>query len=547
MLTVVVAISTIMKALRQPLIIGYIVSGVLIGPYVFGFFESSEVSDLLSRFGIALLLFIIGIGLNPRVIKDVGKVALVTGLGQITFTALLGYFASRYFGFSSTESIFLAFGIAFSSTIVALKVISDKHENAQLYAKIVTGFLLVQDIVATILLIITAASGEGGASSDLVQTIGLSVLLASGLFLAAVFVLPRVEKFVSGAQEYLFLFSIAWGFGIASLFALSGLSIEVGALFAGIALAAQPYALEVASRLRPLRDFFVMLFFVILGAELAIDQFQGDLLPAVAGLSLLVLITNPLTIMLLMGVLGYTKKTSFKASLTVSQISEFSLIFVILGASVGKIGQDVVSVITMVALVTIGISAYLMLFDEKLYAWFEKYLTLFERKKLRDETRSKHKADILLFGYKRGGKELIPTLEKLKRKFLVVDYDPEVVDDLRHDNIPFAYGDASDAEFLRELDMESAHMIISSASDFRTNLFLTTEARALNDKAIIIVHADQPEEAIQLYEYGATYVTMPRYISSERVGRMISRSGLRKSKFDKAKESHLHYVQRHLV
>ncbi len=545
MLVLAAGVATIMKLLRQPLIIGYIITGILVGPQILGVFQGSDTSELLSRFGIALLLFIIGIGLNPRVIRDVGRVALITGLGQVAIAGSLGFLLARTLDFTTQESFYLGFGLAFSSTIVALKVISDKRESNHLYAKIVTGFLLVQDIVATILLIVSSTSGH--ESGELLRASGFGVLLACSLALISIVVLPRLQRFVSGSQEYLFLFALAWGFGIASLFALAGLSIEVGALFAGVALAAQPYAQEVASRLRPLRDFFVMLFFIILGVELTIDQFDPTLLPIVGIFSLIVLVGNPLVIMLLMGLLGYTKKTSFKASLTIAQVSEFSLVFVILGASLGRVSQEIVTIITMVAIITIAVSTYLMLFDEKLFAWFERYLTLFERKKIKSEQKTVQNADVILFGYKKGGRELIPSFEKLKRSYLIVDYDPEVIDTLRQDKQPFAYGDANDAEFLREVDVENARLVISTIGDFQTNLFITSEARSLNAKAIIIVHGELPEQAMQLYEQGATYVMMPRYISSERVSHMISHSGLKKSDFETARDHHVRYVQRHLT
>lgn len=541
-LAITAGVSTIMKLLRQPLIIGYILTGLLIGPSFLGLFEVTELFDSLARFGIALLLFIIGLGLNPRVIKEVGKPAVVSGIGQVTFTALVGFVLAKSFGFDTTEAYYIAMALTLSSTIIVLKIISDKRETNQLYAKIITGLLLVQDIIATLLLLTLASDQQ---SSSVFEAFGYGALLLLGLFVSANYVFPRISKFVSESQEYLFLFSLAWGFGIAALFTLAGLSIEVGALFAGVALASQTYAQEVSSRLRPLRDFFIIVFFLVLGAEIDIAGIGSDIVPALI-FSLFVLLGNPLIILFLLGIMGYTKKTSFKASMTVAQISEFSLVFIILAVSLGKIEPRIAGIVTLVGLITITISTYMMLFDEQIFPRIEKLLNLFERKYVREQKQSRHKSEIFLFGYKRGGREFVHAFDKLGKNYLVVDYDPEVIEGLKRSEQPFAYGDANDAEFLDEIDIENAKLVVSAITDFPTNLFLVTHVRARNPDAIVIVHAEHPEQAMQLYEREASYVMMPHFISSERISTMIRKSGLHKTSFKDARHNHMDFVRKHL-
>jgi Kef-type K+ transport system membrane component KefB len=545
MLALAAVVATVVKILRQPMIISYIATGIIIGPQLLGYFSAGETGELLARFGVALLLFIIGIGLNPKVIRDVGKVALLAGVGQVSITTAAGYGLAGLLGFNSIESFYIGFALALSSTIIALKIMSDKRQTTRLYARIVTGVLLVQDVIATILLIVVAGGGDLAIGSQLVRTAGYGFGLALLLVLIGTFILPRIRKFVSSSQEYLFLFALAWGFGIASLFALAGLSIEVGALFAGVALASQPYAQEVSSRLRPLRDFFVMLFFIILGSQLEPASLGSVIVPVVA-LSALVVIGNPIIVMALMGLLGYTKRTGFQAGLTVAQISEFSLVLVILGQQLGRIDQRIVSIVTVVGLLTIGLSTYMMLFDEKLFRGLEKYLSVFERRKVRAERQQARDPEVILFGYTHGGKELVSLFEKLGREYLVVDYNPSVIDELNEAGRAFAYGDANDPELLQELNLENAKMVISTVTDYRTNLFLTTQTRAANSRATIIVHGERPDQAMHLYEDGATYVMMPRYIGSERISHMISQSGFKKSDFEEARQHHLAYVQHHL-
>ncbi len=539
-------ISAITRLLRQPLIIGYIVSGLLLGPYFFDIVQSEETFSNFSRFGIALLLFVVGLGLNPKVIKEVGKASLVVGAGQIFFTSGFGFLICNLLGFDMVTSFFVAVALTFSSTIIVLKILNDKKETNQLYGKVGVGLLLVQDLVASIMLLFVARTNQTGPLlPQLSMTAGFVILIICGLFIAQAYILPKLKNFLSNSQEFLFNFALAWGFGIASLFALAGLSIEVGAFFAGVVLATQPYAQEVSSRMRPLRDFFILIFFIILGVQLQIDDILG-LLPEAIALSAFVLIGNPLIVMTMMGIQGYTKKTSFKLGLTVAQISEFSLIFILLAHSVGSVDGKIVSLVTLVGLITIALSTYMMLFDNTLYSWFEKYLSLFERREIRKVDKPDQKFDVILFGYSRGGQELVRTFRKLNKSFIVIDYDPEAADDLIDDRIPFVYGDMGDLEFLNGINIEEAKVIVSTVSDSANNLFIVQQARQRNAHAIVIAHSENPEDAAHLYEEGATYVMMPHYIGSERISHMLRKSGLKKADFIPARERHLRYVQKHL-
>ena len=250
-----------MRLIRQPLIIGYILTGIIVGPSFINIVNNNQTISVFANIGIALLLFIIGLGLNPRVIKEVGKVAAITGGLQIILTTALGFLAGRLFGYTKTESMIVGLALAFSSTIIVLKLLSDKKEQTRLYGKITIGVLLIQDIVAAAVLILVTARSEGSFSMSTFISLALKgALILIPLFLVSYLILPKLTKLIAGSQEFLFLFAIGWGFGAAALFEHFGFSIEVGALFAGVALANLPYAQEIASRLRPLRDFFVVLF-----------------------------------------------------------------------------------------------------------------------------------------------------------------------------------------------------------------------------------------------------------------------------------------------
>lgn len=546
-LSLIIALSAgmamIMRLIRQPLIIGHILTGILVGPSVLHLIQTPDTIEVFSNIGIALLLFIIGLGLNPKVIKEVGRVATFAGVLQVIFTAAFAYGGGIILGLTRTESIFFGVALSFSSTIIILKLLSDKKEQNRLYGKVATGMLLVQDILATIALLFVTSQSNGGFSSlQLTQLIAKGLLIAVPLLFIGNFVLPRMHRFIASSQELLFLFAIGWGFGSAALFELVGFSIEVGALLAGVALASLPYTQEISARLRPLRDFFIVVFFISLGTRVDFLHF-GQLLPAVIIATGITIIFKPIVIMGLMGLLGYTKRTSFKAAVSMAQVSEFSLVFVILGNKQGLVSDNLVGIITLVALITIAISSYLIIYSDKLFILFEKELSLFERRKSHFERESRNRYDLILFGYQKGGHEFLRVFQSLKKPFILIDYDPEVIDILETHKLPYLYGDATDIELLEEAGIEHAKLIVSTMTDHETNTFIMKLADKVNPNAVVILPGESIEEAAELYELGASYVIMPHFIGSEKIGSFIRRNGLNKNEFKKYRDKHLAYLQ----
>lgn len=539
------AISLVMRLIRQPLIIGYILTGLLVGPAFLNISHNEESLEVFASIGIALLLFIIGLGLNPRVIREVGKVTLIAGTLSVTFITLVGFLVGRGFGYSKTESIIAGLALAFSSTIIILKLLSDRKEQNRLHGKIIIGILLVEDIIATMALILVSARSEGAFSPEAFITLAAkAILIGVPLFLIATHVLPRMTKIIAGSQEFLFLFAIGWGFGIAALFEFAGFSIEVGALIAGVALASLPYAQEIASRLRPLRDFFLVIFFIALGMRLTFDGISDVWLPVLV-FSVIAFAVKPLFMMAIMGVIGYTRNTSFKVSGALAQISEFSLVLVVLAASQGLVRPEFVNIFTIVALVTIATSSYAITYSNQLYTLIESQLVMFERRKTHSEKEKLKTYDMILFGYNKGGNEFIRTMDHMKKRSVVVDYDPEVVDILERKRIPYLYGDVTDLELLEELNLGTTKLVVSTVSDNATNLFLVQYLEKVNPSAVFVCAAETAEEASELYEQGASYVMMPHYIGSEKISTFIKNKGLSKTEFKKFREKHLAYLQTH--
>ena len=354
-------------------------------------------------------------------------------------------------------------------------------------------------------------------------------------------VLPRIKNFIASNAEFLLLFSLAWGFGIAYLFLQAGFSLEVGALAAGIALANQPYATGVAVRLRTLRDFFIIMFFVNIGANVEIQGFWG-LLPEAVLLSGFVLIGNPLIVMFIMRHLGFTRQTGFKAGLAVSQISEFSLILIgLVGPSLGIISGRINNLVILVALITITVSSYLMIYSDQIYDRVGPWLKWFEPKYNR-RTRPEKVPRLLLIGYKKGGDQFINAFHRIGRHYLVVDHNPQVIEFLEQSNIPHLAGDATDLDLLSEIVLDKVEMIVLTLSDYKSTELLIDYLSENCPKAVIICSTDTPEEAGRLYDKGASYVMLPHYIGNQQVLKFITSKGISRQAFHRFRSQHLKFL-----
>jgi Kef-type K+ transport system membrane component KefB len=536
-------VSCAMRLLRQPLVVGYIVTGLIVGPYALNILHSTHDIELFSKIGISILLFIVGLNLNPDVVREVGKVSVVTGVGQVVFTSLVGFFLVKALGYSNVAAMYVAVALTFSSTIIVLKILSDKGDLFKLYGRISIGFLLVQDLIATLILVIISAVGASHGTGIVGM---LSILALKGVAVSVVFyflsryALPRVVAYLASSQELLFLFSIGWGLALASLFYTLGFSVEIGALVAGVTLSLTPFAIEISSRMKPLRDFFVVLFFILLGSQLSLNNIGSLILPAII-LSAFVLIGNPIIMFVLMNIFGFKRKTGFMTGLTVAQISEFSLILIALGYSQGHITRDVVSLVTLVGIVTIAGSTYLMLYGDEIYEKVSKFLSLIEFKHTRGREKGSGNTinEIVIFGYDRVGIDFVRAAQKVTGRYVVVDFDPTTIKLLEEKGIPHKYGDAEDPEFLQEIELGGARLVVSTVPDFKANLLLVKTYRTVNPKGIIMVLSHDIEHAKELYLAGATYVLMPHYLGAHHASDMIVKYGFSEIEFERERNIHL--------
>jgi len=539
-IVIVVAISLIMRFFRQPLIMGYILTGVIVGPSFLNVIRDQAAFASFSAIGITLLLLIVGLGLNAGVIRSLGRVSIVTCLTVMPILGSAAFLISRSLGFDPKTSLVLAVALLFSSTIIILKVLSDKKETSRLYGQITIGILLIEDVVATIAVVFLSIFSDPAHASFTTIALLLSktALLAVGLYLTGNYLMPIFVRRAAKSQEMLFILTIGWGLAVASIFQVAGLSHEVGALFAGVSLASLPYATEMAAKLKPLRDFFLVIFFVTLGESFTVGTVSHYFFTACV-LAVIMLIGKPLLVLSSLGAQRYTKLTSFKSAIHLTQVSEFSIIFVGLAASKQVVSQDIVALVTLVAFITIGISSYFTKHANALYKAVEGPLRHFERSSATEPRQRSGLYPVILVGYHKGGHEFLKTFRDMKQRYLVVDYDPEIIESLETQGIRHAYGDATDVEFLAEINASRAQLVVSTMTDITTNLSLLSYIRHHNQKSSFICHANNYEEAAKLYEHGASYVSLPHYIGSERISGFIKRHGLDRAALAEYRDKHL--------
>lgn len=517
-LAIATALGILGLLLRQPLIVAFLFAGVLTGPFGFGVIDSHDNIELLGHIGISVLLFVVGLRLDLHLIRTTGPVALATGLGQITFTVLFAFLIALGLGMATTSAIYIAIAMAFSSTIIIVKLLSDKKEIDSLHGRISMGFLIVQDIVAILVLIIITAFGgdstsDGNAGSEIAWIIGKGILFLLGIALLMRYVLPGLTRKLSQNAELLVLFSLSWAIFLGALGDELGFSREVGAFLGGVSLASTPYREAIGARLVSLRDFLLLFFFIDLGSRLEFTEVESQLGSA-AILSVFVLIGNPLIIMTIMGIMGYRRRTGFVAGLTVAQISEFSLILVTLGVSLGHIERDTLALVTLVGVTTIFISTYMILNSGPFYQLLSPVLKIFERKSPYREIETAGKCDLnnidlILVGLGTYGGHVAEELMSQGKRILGVDFDPQTLKNWQSQGMSVMFGDAGDPEFIDQLPLGCSPWFISMIRERKLNLAILHHLKTARYDGHIMLSARNEEDARAYERAGAQLVFRP--------------------------------------
>ncbi len=497
------------RAVRMPAIVVYLLCGILLGP-VLGWVVLGEGLKLVSETGISLLLFLVGLELSVSKVRDVGEVALLGGFLQVAVTAALGFGLSMGLGFGLMEAMFLAMALTFSSTVVVVKLLTEKGEIESLYGRIAVGVLLVQDLVVIALLTFLAGMSGGNAGLD-AGAVGLGLLKAfSGMaalvavaLIAAKYLLPKPFRWAARSPEILLIWALSWCFLMVLGAHAFGLSHEVGAFLAGMSLAQLPYNENLRMRVHPLMNFFIAVFFVTLGVRIDFEGALGQM-GATAALTAFVLIGKPLVFLGIIGGMGYGRKTAFLTGVTLAQTSEFSFILAGLAMGKGLIGGEVMLVTALVGVGTIAISSYMINQSHGLYAWLLK-LGAFQLRFLDGKPevtdRIVHaghglERHVIVVGMNALGRELVKRLAAKGERTLAVDTDPVKLEGLPGRTL---LGSVDYLSVLEEAGYEKAKLIVSALQIEETNDLLAYRSKSVSVPcAIHVVDLSVVENLLEL-------------------------------------------------
>src|SRR3989344_2627173 len=557
-LSAILVISTILgiiaQRFKQPLILAYIFTGIVIS--FFQVFKSLENStfELLSNLGIAFLLFLVGIELKLDDFKYVGKAAILTGFAQIFFTVVVGFILINALGFSFVASFYMALAITFSSTVIIIKLLSEKHDLTSLYGKITIGYLLVQDFVAILALMVLSGFGKDAGPSimSMILIVLKGLLLVGFAFVASKWILKVLFKLTSQSTELLFVSAIAWAFLVAALGSVFGFSVAIGAFLAGVAIASSPYRIQISARVKPLRDFFIVIFFILLGASISTGASKISI-SHVLILSLFILIGKPLIFLAITLSLGFRNRTSFLTSITGAQISEFSLILMASGQALGHVQSGACSLISAIGIVTISLSSYFILYGDKIYRFIDKPFSKLFPQSPREPyvtNRESLTGHVILVGAEQMGSDILEFLKgkiKDKNQIVVVDFNPEIINSLRATGFNAVFGDISDPEVLEELELGKAKLIVITDPDISDSSHLIKFAKEMNYKGPFVTTSYWIHDAVKLYEIGSDYVVVPETLGGRHISRILSDHWDDLSKIRKLKSKHFEELLSHKI
>ncbi len=503
--------------LRQPLLLAYIGAGLLVGPPGLGIVQNQERIAELSELGLALLMFIVGLEIDLRKLVSSSRVGVPVGVGQVVLCSFLAWAAMQAVGFGGLPALYLGVASAFSSTMIVVKLLSDKSELDTVDGRLTLGILLVQDVLAIVVLALQP-NLQHPSLAPILGSLVAGLGLVGGALLAARYALTPLFRWAAKSPEIVLISAISWCLLIGYLAVLADFSIAMGALIAGVTLSALPYTLDVVAKIRGLRDFFVTLFFVALGMQLELGS--ARVLFAAAVLSAVVVGSRFLTVLPMLVTAGFGARVGILSSLALGQTGEFALVIVSIGLALGHIDREVTSIIALTLVVTSTVSTYMVMSN---HALARRAMDLLARFGLHEggtpiagEMMTAAEPGIILLGFHRTASSLLhmarhgPAGDPLH----IIDFSPEAYQRLCALGVPVVYGDISHLDTLERVGVEHARIVLSTVSDdflrSTSNMTLLRAVRRINPEARVIVCAETVAQARALYAAGADFVIMPR-------------------------------------
>ena len=523
--------------LRQPLILAYLLTGVIIGPVGLNFVGDPKSIATVAEIGLILLLFIIGLEIDLKKLASAGAPVLLTGALQVPICVALGLGFFYALGFRNQGGhyalLYLAATLSLSSTLVVVKLLYDKLELDTLPGRITLGVLVIQDLWAVAMLAV-----QPNLESPTLLPLALSLLKGAALVLLGLViaknVLPHLFRAVAKAPELVLVSALAWCFFLAAVASTIGLSREMGALIAGVSLSTFPYSLDVIAKATSIRDFFVTLFFVALGMQIPVPTLNVIVLALSASVFL---VLSRAAVVPILYTLRLGHRTSLIPAINLANISEFSIVIVSLGLVRHQIGPDIVTTVILTFAITSVLSTYLI---NSNHAVQQRLAWIFRRVGLRDidadvaageEVEQAH--PVVFLGFFRDASSILHELERgggkrgesFLAKVVVIDFNPRVIQELRRRGIACTYGDIAHIDTLQHVGIEKARLVISTITDDilrgTTNLRLLRSVRQLNPEAKIVVTSEHIKHATDLYDAGADFVIVPRLYSAEEIAAIL--------------------------
>jgi len=537
------ALALIARRFRQPLILGYIVSGALLGPHIgLGVITDETSIELISEIGLILLLFIIGLEISLPRLLQAGRSITVSGLLQVPICAGLAWLALGGVAVTTGgqfDRLYLAVAASISSTLIVVKLLSDKFEMGTFGGRVTLGILVFQDLFA-IVFISLQPNLQSLQPALLIRSFAAGLGLLAAAAILARFVLPGLFRSIATSPELMLVSSMAWCFLVSGAAAWAGLSAAMGALIAGVVIASFPYGIEVISRVSGVRDFFITLFFVSLG--LKIPEPSPWLLLMTLGGAVFVILSRFVAMYPIFAFLRLDTRTAGVVAINLGQISEFSIVIFSLGLGLGHVSHTAASLILYTVLLTSVMSTYGILYNHALASLLARLMERMGLPRWLGGTGPPQREqpshgpdgarDLFLLGVSREGLALVEHLDRkapaMKHRIVAVDFNPETLQCLQRHGVEHYYGDIANAETLRRAGIERAAVVISGISDWflkgTSNLQLLFEVRGLTRSAQVVLTADTLESAKQLYAAGADYVLIPQALTAEHLFRILCES-----------------------
>ncbi|WP_414837556.1 cation:proton antiporter [Candidatus Nanosalina sp. VS9-1] len=522
-LTLVIVTATVLavvaRKLKQPVLLAYLLTGLVLGPALLNIVGGTRTLTLMSELGLGFLLFLVGIEMNLDEIRDLLKPISVIAVGQTILQTGLAFVVPLALGFGFFETVIIALCTVFGATPVIVKILTEKDELKSLPGKLDVGVLVLQDIYL-ILIVALINSGTLTQPDQILGTLAKIVALIGVIGVISLassrYILDDIFKQIADNRHAFFIHGVAWAFLFITLAEFMGLSVEVGAFLAGLGLGQIPYREEIKERIRPLTDFFMVIFFSTLGLTLSVENLQAYWVEAILA-SGVMMIGNFVIMFYLIDRMKFTPRTSFIGSINMTQVSEFSLVVGALAVQQGYIGNDVLGYISLMAVFTIGLSTYLINYNKEIYQKIEHLLEWLESEEKKDVEINQLEDHAVIVGYDEISEKICRTLER-EHDILVIDQNPDNTEVLSRSPYEYIYGDFKHGEIREGANLEGAEFIISFSDEKDVNLKVLEEQ---TDNAIKIVTAKRLEEASEMYDLGADYVIMENILAGNRIGEYL--------------------------